>query len=73
MLGITYKNAYGGGSCEWYIGNYKPCFNGEISYIVATGDELDYIRVRFEGIPMVVKAGNAIWKQPFAQFIYDNL
>lgn len=59
---------------HWSIGTPKPEIdpNGIVKVLKASGEELEHINRIFENIPTVI--GNyAIWRQPYAQFIWDNL
>ena len=61
----------------WTVEQPKPSFNlGDISKLAcaASFDELNYLRDRFDGLPMKVKGGNTvIWRGYDAAFLLDNL
>jgi hypothetical protein len=62
-------------SVQWYIGDkFKPTIPGamQIIRVYADGDELEYIKARFDNIP-IVNDTRIVWKGDTAQFIYDNL
>lgn len=66
---------------EWKIGQPRPehatTFGGKYAFsnvarIIASEDELAYLKQRFVGIPFT-NSEKVTWGAPWAQFIYDNL
>lgn len=56
----------------WNLGRDKPeVYSDRIEYLQADGDELDFIKTRFQNLPISHRI--CIWKGGIAQFIYDNL
>ena len=77
MMYITVqKNAPHGEKKElyWHVGERKPSLDTHetVIEIQADGDELDHVRKIYVNLPQA--SGRVVlWKDPFAQFIYDNL
>ncbi len=61
----------------WTVGHPVPSFNlGDINQLAcaASFQELDYLRNKFDGLPMTNKGGRiVIWRGYNAAFILDNL
>ena len=61
---------------SWSRGDCLPTYQGkkftDVIELDASGDELDYIRNHFSGVP-VTHNNYCVWKGMIAQFIYDNL
>jgi hypothetical protein len=63
---------------NYELGGKKPRNKDGTSFedvieVYADGRELKDIRQRVTGIPDVPSSSFVVWKQPFAQFIYDSL
>jgi len=57
---------------EWHIQSKLPLVKSEsIELLQADGHELEYIRDTFHSLP--IKNGMCIWRDTYAQFIFDNL
>ena len=67
-------------SSNWHINSNKPTFSSymvpwEVEHVIllqADGDELDFIRNRFDNIP-ISKGNICCWRGSMADFIYRNL
>ncbi len=57
---------------ELHIGSRVSLLNRWVSYVQADGDELELIRRQFSGIP-ISTARVIAWREPWAQFIADNI
>ena len=57
---------------QWHVGDEKPKVYDTVIEVQADSDELDFIAVKFQNIPMA-KQAVVTWKGDMAQFIYDNL
>jgi hypothetical protein len=62
--------------CEWKMGDDTPRdiikHSSTITFLQADGEELEYIRAKFDNIPMV-KGNICKWQGAIAVFIFDNL
>lgn len=70
-----------GGEYSWHIPSAKPqiglkmCDRDRgafIRYLMADGDELEFIRARLENVP-ITKGGICVWRGILAAFVFDNL
>jgi hypothetical protein len=59
------------GVITWNIPNEKPFDSTTIEWLQADGDELEYVKRRFDNIPY--SHGICHWHGEMAQFIYNNL
>jgi hypothetical protein len=55
----------------WHIQDKKPDGPLFVSKLWADGHELEYIKGRFDNLPMA--HSHCVWSKDMAQFIYDNL
>lgn len=55
----------------WHVPANKPHRDMLIKKLWAEGDELEYIRTRFDNVP--IAHSWCVWHGEMAQFIYDNL
>jgi hypothetical protein len=60
---------------QWKIGDEKPYPDKPPYWLRATGNELQYIRDKFQNIPIKVgpNVNHCDWSGEMAKFIYDNL
>lgn len=56
----------------WYENQEKPVIEGKLAELIATGDELEQIKIQFVGIPYC-KGGTCRWTGEMAAFIFENL
>ena len=79
MLTIKVKrvgeNGFEDWSYTWQVGEPKLNFPDylQIISVHASDKERQFIFGRFENIPIVNINDTTVWKQPWAQFIVDNL
>lgn len=63
---------------DWHVGETAPKDviddeSVQVLDIYADGEELEYIRDYFVGIPMKRRAHGVLWRGEFARFIFDNM
>lgn len=60
---------------QWKLGEAKPELSSDeqLKVLMATDTAYSYIITNMKGIPKATFQSKSIWKQPFAQFIFDNL